>query len=107
MLIYFGSDPSTVGKCRRIIAGELDRLAQSPLSASTLERIKRQYCGQLLVSSDHMENRAMSLAKSLLYYNEIHDISTTASHIMEVTAEDLREVAEMLVPDKCGCLTLV
>lgn len=107
MLIYFGSDPSTVGKCRRIIAGELDQLAQSSVSASTLDRIKRQYCGQLLVSSDHMENRAMSLAKSLLYYNEIHDISTTASHIMEVTAEDLREVAELLVPGKCGCLTLV
>ena len=51
LIIYFGSDPSTVGKCRRIIAGELDRLAQSSLSAATFERIKRQYCGQLLVSS--------------------------------------------------------
>lgn len=106
MLIYFGCDPSTVGKCRRIIANELDRLAQSPMSAATFEKIKNQYCGQLLVSSDHRENRAMALAKSILYYDRIQDISTTAEHIREVSAEQMREVAELLNPANCGILTL-
>lgn len=107
MLIYFGSDPATVGKCRRIIANELDRLAQTTMSATAFEKIKKQYCGQLIVSSDHIENRAMSMGKSLLYYNEINDISTTAQHIMEVSAEELRSVAQLLTPDKCGTLTLI
>ena len=107
LIIYFGSDPSTVGKCRRIIAGELDRLAQSSLSAATFERIKRQYCGQLLVSSDNIESRSISMGKSLLYYDRINDISTTADRIMAVTAEEMRQVAELLSPDKCACLTLI
>lgn len=107
MLIYFGSDPASVGKCRKIINAELDRMAQSPLSASVFEKMKRQYCGQLLVSSDHRENRAMSLGKSILYYNEIHDISTAAERIMDVRAEDVREVAELLSPSNCSCLTLI
>lgn len=107
MFIYFGSDPAVVGKCRRIISSELDRMAQSVLPAQTFDKIKRQYCGQLLVSSDHRENRAMSLGKSILYYNEIHDISTTAERIMAVSAEEVREVAELLVHDKCSCLTLI
>ncbi len=107
MLIYYGSDPSVVGKCRRLIGNELDRLAQSCLSPTLFEKIKRQYCGQLLVSSDHRESRAMSLGKSIMYYNEIHDISSTAEKIMGVTAEEFREVASMLTPDKCSALTLI
>lgn len=106
MLIYFGSDPKSVGKCRSIIFRELERLADSPLPPSTFERIKRQYCGQLLVSTDHRENRAMSLAKSLLYYDEIHDIATTAANIGNVTAEEMRDVARMLSPDRFSTLTL-
>lgn len=97
LLIYFGSDKSTVDKCLRIIHKELDRLTQSPLSPTVFERIKRQYASQLLVSSDQRESVAMSLGKSLLYYNEVHDISWTSERILDVSAEQLREVAEMLV----------
>ncbi len=107
LLIYFGSDPSTVGKCRRLIDNELDRLAQSQIPDATFEKMKRQYCGQLLVSSDHIENRAMSLAKSLMYFDDVHDISSMASLIMEVTPAQVREVAELLVADKCGSLTII
>jgi len=106
LLIYFGSDPKTVGKCCNIIFKEIDRLAQSTLPAVTFEKIKRQYCGQLLVSTDHMENRAMSLAKSLLYYGKIHDIATTAAEIETVTAQQFCDVAGLLVPEKFGTLTL-
>ncbi|MBD5358161.1 MAG: insulinase family protein [Bacteroides sp.] len=107
LLIYFGSDPSTVGKCRRLIDNELDRLANGELPAQTFEKIKRQYCGQLLVSSDHIENRAMSLAKSLLYFDSVSDISTMAENIMTVTPAQVREVAELLVAGKCGALTII
>ncbi len=59
------------------------------------------------MSSDHVENRAMSLAKSLLYFDTIHDISTTAEHIRAVTPEEVRSVAELIAPSKCSALTLV
>lgn len=107
LLIYFGCDPNNVSKCRDIILRELDELAQTRLSASKFERIKRQYCGQLLVSSDHRESRAMGLAKSLLYYGEIHDISTTATNIRAVTAEGLRDVAQLIMEEPKGILTLI
>lgn len=106
MMIYFGSDPSTVGKCRKIINRELDRLCQWTLSEKALENIKRQYCGQLRVGSDHIESRAMSLGKSLMYFDKVHDISTTTDRIMQVSADELREVAELISPQNCGILTL-
>lgn len=107
MLIYFGCDPASVGKCRRIIARELDRLAQSPLGHTAFENIKRQYCGQLLVSTDHRESRAMALAKSLMYFGEIHDPATTAERIRSVTAEEMRSVAEYVANGLVGTLTLI
>lgn len=105
IFIYFGSDPSAVEKCRKLIAREIDRLAQSPMSPQAFEKIKTQYCGQLLVTSDHKENRAMALAKSLMYFGEVSDISTMAAHIREVTPEQMREVAELLT--KTSTLTLI
>ena len=104
--VYFGCDPANVKRCREIIYKEVEALADKRLSSMAFERIKRQYCGQLLVSSDQRENRAMSLAKSLLYYGEIHDIAATAEHIREVTAEELRDTAAMLAGSARGCLTL-
>lgn len=107
LLIYFGCDPSNIGKCKRIIAHELDKLVQHRMSETALEKMKRQYCGQLLVSSDHIENRAMSLAKSLQFFGEIHDITTTTENIRAVTAEEVRKVAELISPEVCSTLTLL
>ena len=106
LAIYYGCDPANVTKCRRIIEREIDRLCQNTLSAPVFERMKRQYCGQLLSTSDHIESRAMSLGKSVMYFDTIHDISTTAERIREVTAHEVREAAELISRDKLSTLTL-
>lgn len=106
LLIYFGCDPSNVDKCRKIITREIDRLCQSGISETIFEKIKKQYCGQLIASSDHIENRAMSMGKSVLYYDKVHDISTTANRIMEVKLSEMRDVAGFLYGNKLSTLTL-
>lgn len=106
MLIYFGCDPANIKRCRKIIEREIDRLCQTTLSETTFNRIKRQYCGQLIASSDHIENRAMSLGKSVLYFNAIHDISATIENIMGVEASQMREVAEEILGRPLSVLTL-
>lgn len=106
MMIYFGCDPTNVAKCRRIILHEVENLCSKTLSDSAFDKIKRQYCGQLISSSDHIENRAMSLGKSVLYFDRVHDISTTTRRIMDVTPAQLRDVAEALFKDGLSTLTL-
>lgn len=105
MQIYFGSDRSTVGKCKAIIRNELDRLAQSPLAPRLFERVKEQYCGQLTVSSDNRESVAMSMGKSLMYYGKIRDIATSAEEVRAVTPEQVRQVAELLCDTSALTLT--
>lgn len=106
LLIYYGCDPRHTDKCRRIIANEIDRLAQSPLPERTFAKIRDQYCGQLIMSGEHRESRAMSMAKSLLYYNEIHDIDFTASCIRSLTPSDMQEAAQLIAANGLSTLIL-
>ena len=105
--VYVGCDKSNVKKCLSIVKRELDRLAQSTMTERMLEKIKTQYCGQLLVSTDNRENMAINMGKSLLLRGAIHDTEHTAERIRAVTAEELRQVAELLSPARCSRLTLL
>lgn len=107
LCIYFGCDPSTIGKCMKIIRRELDRLVQNTLPLSVLEKIKRQYCGQLMVSTDNRESRAMSMGKSLLYYDRIFDSYSMIEQVADITADQLRSVAELIAPQCCSRLTII
>lgn len=107
MAVYFGTDKKSVDRCLRLIYNEFDSLAQSRLSSRQLDRIKEQYCGQLLVSSDNRESMAMSLGKNLLFYNKMTDIPSLAARLREVEAEEVREVAELLAPSLCSRITLM
>jgi len=106
LLIYYGCDPDETGRCRTIITNEIDRLAQSPLSPRAFARVKDQYCGQLIMSGEHRESRAMSMAKSLLYYGEIHDLDFTAEQIRALTPEAMQEAAQLLASTDLSTLTL-
>lgn len=105
--VYIGCDKSNVGKCLRITRRELDRLAQNSMSQRMLDKIKTQYCGQLIVSTDNRENMAISMGKSMLHHGCIYDASHTAERIRAVTADQLREVAELLAADLCSRLTIL
>ena len=104
--IYIGCDRKNVDKCLRMTRRELDRLMQDRLSDRVLDRIKKQYCGQLLVSTDNRENMAMGMGKSMLHHGRIYDPSHTAERIMAVTADEVREVAVLLSEDRCSRLTI-
>lgn len=106
MLIYYGCDPGQTARCQRIISSEIDRLAQNALTERTFAKVRDQYCGQLILSGEHRESRAMSLAKSLLYYGEIHDINYTSDRIRQLTAEDLMETARLIADSGLSTLIL-
>ncbi len=105
--VYIGCDKSNVKKCISIVKRELDHLAQTTMTDRMLEKIKTQYCGQLLVSTDNRENMAINMGKSLLFRDAIYDTSHTAERIRAVTADELRSVAELLAPSRCSRLTLL
>lgn len=106
-VIYYGTDRQGVDKCRKIIERELDRIAQTALSPRKFEQVKEQFCGQLLVGSDNRESMAMSLGKNLLFYGNLTDVPGMAARIRQVTAEEMRSMAEFLLSSGLSQLTLM
>ena len=96
---------SKVEKSLHIIGNTIDRLAQAPLSAAQLHAAKKQYCGQLLVASQNVEAMALGAGKTFLYWNRVPDIDHTVEHIQAVSAEQIRQAAEMLHPSKATILS--
>lgn len=104
--IYFGSDRAAVARCRKLVMRQLEQLAENRMSEVKFERAKKQYLGQLTLSSDQRESMAMAYGKSLLYYGKLHTRHHTAERIRAVTAEDLRICAEELLKTGINVLTI-
>ena len=106
MAIYFGCNPEDTAKCRRLVETELRRAADSVISESVLRRAKRQYIGQLTVSTASAEQTILSAARSLLFRDEVITPRDIAVRIDALTPADLHTAAQALRPDSFSSLTL-
>ena len=94
--IYFGCDQKDVGRCRRLVRRELDRLADQPLSPTRLSAAKRQLQGQLAIASDSREQFALDFAKNYLHHGTERDLDDIMAHIALLSAADLQQTAAAL-----------
>jgi predicted Zn-dependent peptidase len=91
--IYIGTETKNIDKCLNIIEKELHKIAADTFSASTLKRIKQQYCGQIAIVSDSGLNQMIHIGKSLLHTNYVMEIEDFFKKIENVSAEQLLETA--------------
>ena len=68
--VYYGCDANDRARCRRLVAHELDKLTQHPLSQRALDAARRQLKGQIGISYDNFENVAIGMAKRYLHYGK-------------------------------------
>jgi predicted Zn-dependent peptidase len=92
--VYFGCDHHQVGRCLRLVHGELQRMADHTMTATSLAAAKRQLKGQIGIACDARESFALSFAKSFLHYGWERDVERLYESIDEVTADQMRQVAE-------------
>ncbi len=104
--IYFGCSPDRVEQCVELIHKELLNLCQQPLNNRQLAAAKRQYIGQIAVSSASPEQTLLSSARGYLYRNQIFTLQQSSQAIEAITAEDLLRVAQYASPERLSMLTL-
>ena len=105
--VYFGCDHHDVNRCKRLVARELDRLMQHPLSERQLASAKRQIKGQIAIACDNREQFALDFAKSFLHYDRERDIDYLFQQIDAITAPALQDVAQQcFAPDRLSTLIL-
>lgn len=105
MTIYYGCDPEHVRPCRRLVANTIDSLCQSPMTATSVEKAKKQYLGQTIVASANHEQMAIGAGRAVLLTGSCATPEERIANIMNITPEQLRMAAEQIAPSRCSTLT--
>jgi predicted Zn-dependent peptidase len=71
-----------------------------------LQRAKNKYIGQIALGEENRIGLIISMAKSLMDYNQIDSLETVFAKIQAVTTHDMAEIAnEMLAENNLSGLT--
>ena len=106
--VYFGCDAADRARCRRLVARELERLTDRPMSQRTLDAARRQLKGQIGISYDNFENVAIGMAKRFLHYGRTLSQQELFEQLDAITAEDLLVTAQtVFTPERLLTLEYV
>lgn len=94
--ITFGCDKPNLKRCLRSISRVLGGLVETPLSDRKLAAAKKQFLGQLAISSDNSETQCLSMGKSLLAFGKIATAEENRELLMSLSREELRCAAERI-----------
>ena len=101
--ISLGCDKENLEKCDRVIAREVKKLQTVLLSPSRLAAAKKQFLGQMAISSDNGEAQCLAMGKSLLAYGRVLSDENTREKIESVTAEEIRDAARAVFDETSLC----
>lgn len=97
--IYFGCDKKNVDKCVSLVHKELEKLRNTKLTDNQLFAAKKQYIGQIGVSSDNFENVALALGKNYFHFNHFNSLDEVVERINSVNSEQICEVANEILAE--------
>lgn len=92
--VYLGTDHEDLPKAKRLVYKEMNKLIDSEISQSLLNRSKRQIIGQLILSQENRENTILSSAKQFMAFNKVSNIDEAKEKYMAVTASQVLEMAQ-------------
>lgn len=96
--IYFGTDPQNIPAAMTVVARELDKLCQAPMSQAAFARVIRQYAGQRLVEADDGESLMLAAARAVVLYGRARTVGEVVDEVRRgVTPESLMRVARAVV----------
>lgn len=101
--VCLGCDKDNLDKCTKAIGKEIRKLQSELLSPSRLAAAKKQFLGQMAISSDNGETQCLAMGKSLLAYGQVMSDESTREKIEAVSAEDIREAARNVFEENHLC----
>lgn len=102
--IYYGCDHADSRRCHRLVFDQLRALSEGYINQSRLDRGRRQYMGQLLLSAEHRENTILSATRATLFHGRASDRAELTDNLNAVTPDDVAALGARLV--KASTLTL-
>ena len=107
MAISLGCERENTEKCIDAVRREISKLQDNALTDRKLRAAKKQFLGQIAISSDNGEAQCLSMGKSLLAYGSVASAEEIKREIEAVSADLIRGMAcRIFAPDKTSCLIL-
>lgn len=108
MAISLGCERENTEKCIDAIRREISKLQDNALTDRKLRAAKKQFLGQIAISSDNGESQCLSMGKSLLAYGKVASAEEIKREIEAVSADLIRDMAcRIFAPDRTSCLILL
>lgn len=108
MAISLGCERENTEKCIDAVRREISKLQDNTLTDRKLRAAKKQFLGQIAISSDNGESQCLSMGKSLLAYGKVASAEEIKREIEEVSADLIRDMAcRIFAPDRTSCLILL
>lgn len=108
MAISLGCERENTEKCIDAVKREITKLQDNALTDRKLRAAKKQFLGQIAISSDNGESQCLSMGKSLLAYGKVASAEEIKREIEAVSADMIRDMAcRIFAPDRTSCLILL
>lgn len=108
MAISLGCERENTEKCIDAVRREISKLQTNALTDRKLRAAKKQFLGQIAISSDNGEAQCLSMGKSLLAYGRVASAEEIKREIEAVSADMIRDMAcRIFAPDRTSCLILL
>ena len=108
MAISLGCERENTEKCIDAVRREISKLQDNALTDRKLRAAKKQFIGQIAISSDNGESQCLSMGKSLLAYGKVASAEEIKREIEAVSADMIRDMAcRIFAPDRTSCLILL
>lgn len=108
MAISLGCERENTEKCIDAVRREISKLQDNTLTDRKLRAAKKQFLGQIAISSDNGESQCLSMGKSLLAYGKVASAEEIKREIEAVSADLVRDMAcRIFAPDRTSCLILL
>lgn len=108
MAISLGCERENTEKCIDAVRREISKFQGNALTDRKLRAAKKQFLGQIAISSDNGESQCLSMGKSLLAYGKVASAEEIKREIEAVSADMIRDMAcRIFAPDRTSCLILL
>ncbi len=101
--ISLGCDKENLEKCGKVIAKEVKKLQTDLLSPARLAAAKKQFLGQMAITSDNGEAQCLAMGKSLMAYGRVLSDESTREKIEAVTSGQIRDAARAVFDESSLC----
>jgi predicted Zn-dependent peptidase len=98
--LYFGTDQEKVDKAVHLIFKEFKKQRENPMTELQLLKAKNKFIGQIALGEENRIGLIISMAKSLIDYDNIDSLETVFERIRAVTTSDIATISNEVMDER-------